>query len=89
MTEDVQPVRTGVDRVDEVIEAVEQLEERPLEEHVGVFETAHEQLRRALDASHDGPDGPGQPDGSAAATAGDAVREGSHHDAGDDAGAGA
>lgn len=44
------PVRTGVPRVDEVLAAVEELEERPIEEHVGVFETAHTQLRRALDA---------------------------------------
>jgi len=43
-------VRTGVAGVDEVIVAVEELEERPLEEHVGVFEAAHDQLRRALDA---------------------------------------
>jgi len=43
-------VRTGVESVDAVIAAVEDLEERPIEEHVGVFETAHEQLRRALDA---------------------------------------
>jgi hypothetical protein len=42
-------VRTGVERVDEVIRAVEELEERPIEEHVGVFEAAHTQLRRALD----------------------------------------
>jgi len=44
-----QAVRTGVPSVDEVISAVEELEERPLEEHVGVFEAAHDQLRRALD----------------------------------------
>lgn len=43
-------VRTGMPSVDEVIVAVEELEDRPVEEHVGVFETAHEQLRRALDA---------------------------------------
>ncbi|WP_127481053.1 hypothetical protein [Nocardioides pantholopis] len=53
MTESVdehgEPVRTGVESVDEVILAVESLEERPIEEHVGVFETVHEQLRRALD----------------------------------------
>jgi len=42
-------VRTGVDSVDDVIRAVEELEERPLEEHVGVFEAAHAELRRALD----------------------------------------
>ena len=45
--------RTGVTEVDRVIAAVSELEERPLEEHVGVFEAAHEQLRRALD--HPGP----------------------------------
>ena len=53
MSETDQPeperVRTGVDGVDEVIRAVEELEERPLEEHVGVFEAAHTELRRALD----------------------------------------
>jgi hypothetical protein len=48
-------VRTGVDRVDEVIRAVEELEERPIEEHVGVFESAQVQLRQALDD-------PGDPD---------------------------
>ena len=42
-------VRTGAARVDEVIRAVEELEERPIEEHVGVFESAQVQLRRALD----------------------------------------
>ena len=42
-------VDTGVPTVDEVMRAVEELEERPVEEHVGVFETAHEQLRQALD----------------------------------------
>ena len=42
-------VRTGNQRVDEVIRAVEELEDRPLEEHVGVFESAQVQLRRALD----------------------------------------
>jgi hypothetical protein len=47
---EVERVRTGVQRVDEVIAAVEELEQRPIEEHVGVFETAHEQLRRALDS---------------------------------------
>jgi hypothetical protein len=44
-------VRTGVLEVDEVIVAVEQLEDRPIEEHVGVFEAAHDQLRRALDTA--------------------------------------
>lgn len=49
--EHVEAVRTGQPRVDAVIAAVEQLEERPIEEHVGVFEAAHEELRRALDAT--------------------------------------
>jgi hypothetical protein len=42
-------VRTGSDRVDDVIRAVEELDELPIEEHVGVFESAQVQLRRALD----------------------------------------
>jgi hypothetical protein len=42
-------VRTGTPRVDNVIRAVEELEERPIEEHVGVFERAQVELRRALD----------------------------------------
>jgi hypothetical protein len=46
---DEEPVRTGVDRVDAVVVDVEGLDERPVEEHVAVFERAHEQLRRALD----------------------------------------
>jgi hypothetical protein len=46
-------VHTGVVGIDDVIVAVEELEERPIEEHVGVFETAQDQLRRALDASDD------------------------------------
>jgi hypothetical protein len=51
-------VRTGADRVDDVIRSVEGLEERPIEEHVSVFESAQVQLRRALDE----PDHPGEPD---------------------------
>ena len=50
-------VRTGLPSIDEVIAAVEELEDRPIEEHVGVFETAHERLRRALDEPAD-PDAP-------------------------------
>lgn len=46
-------VRTGSDRVDNVIRAVEELEDRPIEEHVGVFESAQVQLRRALDEPGD------------------------------------
>lgn len=46
-------VRTGSDRVDDVIRSVEELEDRPLEEHVAVFESAQVQLRRALDDTGD------------------------------------
>jgi hypothetical protein len=54
------PVRTGVSGVDEVIRAVEELEERPLEEHVGVFEASQSRLRQALDDRGE-PGGAGDP----------------------------
>ena len=38
-----------MDRVDAVIDAVATLGERPLAEHVAVFEQAHAELRRTLD----------------------------------------
>lgn len=41
---------TGVAAVDEVLQHVSRLADRPVAEHVEVFERAHEQLRRALDA---------------------------------------
>jgi hypothetical protein len=41
---------TGVVAVDEVLQHVSRLADRPVAEHVEVFERAHEQLRRALDA---------------------------------------
>lgn len=40
----------GVPAVDEALGALDGLADRPVEEHVAVFERAHEQLRRALDA---------------------------------------
>lgn len=46
---DVEP--TGSDEVDGVLTEVASLEARPVAEHVTVFERAHEQLRRALDAA--------------------------------------
>lgn len=47
------PAPTGVSSVDRVLDELDGLDERPLEEHVGAFERAHEQLRSALDASPD------------------------------------
>ena len=54
-------VDTGVPAVDEVVRSLDTLAERPVDEHVEVFERAHEQLRRSLDADPAGPD-PGQGD---------------------------
>lgn len=58
MTEDQsydsqQPVRTGVPAVDAVLERVEAAADLPVDEQVAVFESAHEQLRRALDGHAD------------------------------------
>ena len=49
-----EPVRTGVEDVDTVLASVEGLDERPVDEHVAVFEDAHERLRRALDGRVEG-----------------------------------
>lgn len=45
--------RTGVAEIDAVLEDVDGLSERPVEEHVAVFEEAHQRLRRALDGEPD------------------------------------
>jgi len=45
------PTGTGVDDVDAVLDHVATVEQRPLEEHVTVFESAHDALRRVLDAT--------------------------------------
>ena len=47
---EARPERTGNERVDALIDAVAGLGDRPLEEHVQVFETAHGELRRTLDS---------------------------------------
>ena len=39
--------------VDEVLASVAALDDRPVDEHVAVFEQAHDRLRRALDARPD------------------------------------
>lgn len=45
------PVRTGNETVDVVVDEVAGLAQRPLDEHARVFETAQERLRHALDVS--------------------------------------
>lgn len=51
MTEDApEPMpQTGVPEVDAVLKDVDTVSERPVEEHVAVFEDAHQRLRQALD----------------------------------------
>ena len=48
-----EPARTGNAAVDEVLETLESLDDAPVDEHVAVFERAHEQLRAALDSPRD------------------------------------
>lgn len=43
-------VLTGVSGVDAVLATVDAVDHLPLEEQLGVFERAHDDLRRALDA---------------------------------------
>lgn len=47
---------TGHPAVDEVLRSLEDLESRPVDEHVGVFEQAHESLREALSSAGDDQD---------------------------------
>jgi hypothetical protein len=51
----VRTERTGVPAVDAVLADVEAAGALPVDEQVAVFERAHEQLRRALDAASDEP----------------------------------
>ena len=48
---DAEPERTGVQVVDDVLDSMRGLDDRPVEEHPAVFESAHEQLRQALDGA--------------------------------------
>jgi hypothetical protein len=48
-----EPVRTGNEAVDGVLESLDSLDDAPVDEHVAVFERAHEQLRAALDSPRD------------------------------------
>jgi hypothetical protein len=45
-----EPGRTGNDAVDRVLDSLEALDDAPVDEHVAVYEKAHQQLRGALDA---------------------------------------
>ena len=42
---------TGHPAVDEVLRSLDDLEGRPVDEHVATFEKAHEELRRALSSA--------------------------------------
>jgi hypothetical protein len=44
---------TGHPAVDEVLRSLDDLESRPVDEHVSAFEEAHERLRRALSDAGD------------------------------------
>ena len=46
-------VRTGNEAADDVLESLDGLDDLPVDEHVAVFERAHEQLRAALDSPRD------------------------------------
>ena len=48
-----EPTRTGVEEVDAVLASVEDLDDTPVDEHVAVFEDAHDRLRGALDGRAD------------------------------------
>jgi hypothetical protein len=48
-----EPLRTGNEAVDRVLESLDALDDVPVDEHVAVFERAHEQLRAALDSPRD------------------------------------
>jgi len=43
------PAPTGIASIDTVLDLVAGLDAQPLEDHPAAFETAHQQLRQALD----------------------------------------
>lgn len=47
-------VTTGVPAVDDVLGTLEGLADQPVEEHLPIFEAAHERLRSALDPADTG-----------------------------------
>lgn len=50
-----EPITTGHPAVDEVLRSLDGLESAPVDDHVAVFESAHEQLRRTLNDTGDEP----------------------------------
>lgn len=50
---DQAPAATGHPAVDEVLRSLESLGDSPVDEHVAVFEQAHDQLRRTLSGAGD------------------------------------
>ena len=52
---------TGHDAVDGVLSSLEDLTDRPVAEHVAIFESAHETLRAALAEAQGRPGGPARP----------------------------
>jgi hypothetical protein len=50
-----QPPASGDDRVDAVLASLSDLDDRPVAEHVPVFESAHDRLRDALARAGDEP----------------------------------
>jgi len=54
---DADDQQTGHAEVDAVVASLRELPERPIAEHVAVFESAHDRLRAALADAADGPAG--------------------------------
>lgn len=52
-----EPDRTGHPDVDAVLASLDDLQDRPVAEHVAVFEAAHDRLRAALADAGDEPSG--------------------------------
>ena len=63
---DDEPQTTGIAAVDQVLAEVSAVADRPVSDHVEVFERAHDRLRRALDAKPDPTPGPVRRDGQGA-----------------------
>ena len=51
---DPDEARTGDPELDALLDQVASLDDRPVDEHVAVYEAAHEQLRTALDPPESG-----------------------------------